>query len=82
LEFDETDPVNPKNNLFEVIQENRYFDLDYASDKNEGFNFFLEIDNKSHDRLKVDQQLMTVLENFFQLQREFAQFLKLKFDLS
>jgi len=82
LEFDETDPVNPRNNLFEVIQQNRYFDLDYVKDKNEGFNYFLELDNKANERIKVDQELITVLENFFQLQREFAQFLKLKFDLS
>lgn len=54
LEFDETDPVNPRNNLFEVIQQNRYFDLDYVKDKNEGFNYFLELDNKTNERIKVD----------------------------
>lgn len=72
LEFDETDPIDPKNNLFEVIQQNRYFNLDYVSDKNEGFNYFLELDNKTNQRIQIDQELTSTLENFFQLQREFA----------
>ena len=72
LEFDETDPIDPKNNLFEVIQQNRYFNLDYVSDKNEGFNYFIELDNKTNQRIQIDQELTSTLENFFQLQREFA----------
>lgn len=72
LEFDETDPIDPKNNLFEVIQQNRYFNLDYVSDKNEGFNYFFELDNKTNQRIQIDQELTSTLENFFQLQREFA----------
>ena len=82
LEFSPTDRGDPAQHLFDNISNNPYFSLDQEFGGSENLEFYLQTKGIEECRVRIDLKLRQALEQFYRIQIEFTNFLRLRLGLS
>ena len=82
LEFFQTDPEDPSQNLYESISTNKFFTLDEKLSSLNNLKYNFQTRGQEDKKLELDVNLRLALEHFYQIQGEFLSFLRLRLKLS